>query len=263
LPPLFYDCCFIRGNRLIGPVEARSNGHRRNDRRVRHTAGRNIGRSFRGIPRSVHSYRAVGSTKCCHSNPSVHERDNLLASTQHTVLESARPYTLATDRRVPVQTTHDAYKAASLNTFDPFVYPIVGVQTMFGNGSGSNYATRYSRVFADNAIGNFMTSAVVPSLTGEDSRYYRRGTGGVFSRLAYAASRSVVTRTRSGGKAFNISEIGGNAVAAGLSNLYYSPSDRTVGATVARCATQIGWDTLANELKEFWPDISARLRSKR
>jgi len=172
-------------------------------------------------------------------------------------------YMTVDSAHVPVQTTHDAYKAASLNTFDPFVYPIVGVQTMFGTGSGSNYATRYSRVFADNAIGNFMTSAVVPSLTGEDSRYYRRGTGGVFSRLAYAASRSVVTRTRSGGTAFNISEIGGNAVAAGLSNLYYSPSDRTVRATVARCATQIGWDTIANELKEFWPDISARLRSKR
>src|SRR5580765_258734 len=164
---------------------------------------------------------------------------------------------------VTVQTTHDAYKAASLNTFDPFVYPIVGVQTMFGSGSGSNYATRYSRVFADNAIGNFMTSAVVPSLTGEDSRYYRRGTGGVFSRLAYAASRSVVTRTRSGGTAFNIAEIGGNAAAAGLSNLYYSPSDRTVGATASRWATQIAWDTLANELKEFWPDINARLRPKR
>jgi hypothetical protein len=163
---------------------------------------------------------------------------------------------------VTVQTTHDAYKAASLNTFDPFVYPTVGVLTMFGSGSGSSYAARYSRAFADNAIGNFMTSAVVPSLTGEDSRYYRRGTGGVLSRLAYAASRSVVTRTRSGGTAFNISEIGGNAAAAALSNLYYSPSDRTVGATAMRGATQIAWDTLANELKEFWPDINAKIRRR-
>ena len=158
---------------------------------------------------------------------------------------------------VTVQTTHDAYKAASLNTFDPFVYPTVGVLTMFGSGSGTSYATRYSRAFADNAIGNFMTSAVVPSLTGEDSRYYRRGTGGVFSRLT-----SVVTRTRSGGTAFNIAEIGGNAAAAGLSNLYYSPSDRTVGATVSRWATQVAWDTLANELKEFWPDINAKLHRR-
>lgn len=160
---------------------------------------------------------------------------------------------------VTVQTTHDAYKAASLNTFDPFVYPTVGALTLFGSGSGGNYSTRYARAFADNAIGNFMTSAVVPSLTGEDSRYYRRGTGGVLSRMAYAASRSVVTRTRSGGTSFNVAEIGGNAAAAGLSNLYYSPPDRTVSATATRWGTQIAWDTLANELKEFWPDIHARI----
>ena len=171
-------------------------------------------------------------------------------------------YMTADPSRATVQTTHDAYKAASLSTFDPFVYPTVGVLTMFGSGSGGNYATRYSRAFADNAIGNFMTSAVVPSLTGEDSRYYRRATGGVFSRLAYAASRSVVTRTRSGGATFNISEIGGNAVAAGLSNYYYSPSDRTVGATAARFATQVEFDTLANVLKEFWPDINAKLHRR-
>ena len=169
-------------------------------------------------------------------------------------------YMTVDQARPAVQTTHDAFKAASLSTFDPFVYPTVGVMTMFGSGrsgSSNNYATRYSRAFADNAIGNFMTSAVVPSLTGEDSRYYRRATGGIFSRLSYAASRSVVTRTRTGKATFNVSEIGGNAAAAGLSNLYYSPSDRTVGATAARFATQVAFDTLANELKEFWPDINA------
>src|SRR5579871_4211952 len=73
-------------------------------------------------------------------------------------------YTTADPSRATVQTTHDAFKAASLNTFDPFVYPTVGTMTMFG-GHENNYATRYSRAFADNAIGNFMTSAVVPSLT--------------------------------------------------------------------------------------------------
>jgi hypothetical protein len=168
-------------------------------------------------------------------------------------------YMTVDSTHVTVQTTHDAFRAASLSTFDPFVYATVGAMTMMGSGSGDNYATRYSRAFADNAIGNFMTSAVVPSLTGEDSRYYRRGAGGVWSRLGYAASRSLVTRTRSGGTAFNIAEIGGNAAAATLSNLYYSPSERTVGATATRWGTQVAWDTLANELKEFWPDIHAKL----
>ena len=99
-------------------------------------------------------------------------------------------------------------------------------------------------------------------MTGQDSRYYRRGEGGVFSRLAYAASRSVVTRTRSGGATFNIAEVTGTAAAAGLSNIYYAPADRTVGGTVSRWGTQIMWDTVANELKEFWPDIRARLHRR-
>src|SRR4051812_32185831 len=62
--------------------------------------------------------------------------------------------------RAATQTTHDAFKAASLSTFDPFVYPFVGATTMFGSGQDDPYAVRYSRALADNGIGNFMTSAI-------------------------------------------------------------------------------------------------------
>lgn len=169
-------------------------------------------------------------------------------------------YTTVDNVRVPNQTTHEAFRTAALGSFDPVVFPFIGVMTLVGNGdANANYETRYSRAFADNAIGNFMTTAIVPSLTNEDSRYFRRGTGGVFSRLTYAASRSLVTRKRSGGATFNISEIGGNAAAAGLSNIYYSPADRTTNATLARWGMQVMWDTVANEAKEFWPDIHTRL----
>ena len=161
-------------------------------------------------------------------------------------------------------TTRESFRIASLSTFDPIVYPFIGMTTMFGQGSGGNsdrnYSERFATAFADNAVGNFMTTAVMPSLTHQDSRYYRRGEGGVFSRLAYAASRSVITRTRDGRAAFNISEIGGNFAAAALSNLYYSPADRTMSGTLSRWGTQVMWDTAANELKEFWPDLRRRLR---
>ena len=169
-------------------------------------------------------------------------------------------YTTVDAAHVPNQTTHDSYRAAALGSFDPVVFPFIGVMTLVSNGdANATYRTRYSRAFADNAIGNFMTTAVVPSLTNEDSRYFRRGTGGVFSRLAYAATRSVVTRKRSGGATVNVSEIGGTAAAAGLSNIYYSLADRTMNSTLTRWGSQVMWDTVANELKEFWPDIHARI----
>jgi hypothetical protein len=164
---------------------------------------------------------------------------------------------------VAKETTREAFKIAALGTFDPVMYPVLGVMTAIGSGSSDTpYAQRYAVAFADNAIGNFMTTAVLPSMTGEDSRYYRRGEGGVFRRLAYAASRSVVTRTRSGAATFNISEVAGTAAAAGLSNIYYSPADRTLGGTMSRWGTQIMWDTVANEMKEFWPDIRAKLHRR-
>jgi hypothetical protein len=155
-----------------------------------------------------------------------------------------------------VSRTH-LFKLASESTFDPVVYPYVGLVTALGGNQ--NYRERYMRAFADNSIGNFMTTAMVPSLTNQDPRYFRSGQGGVFRRIAYAASRSVVTRTRSGQTTFNVSEIGGNLAAAGLSNLYYGPADRTVAGTASRWGTQVMWDTVANELKEFWPDIRAKL----
>ena len=172
-------------------------------------------------------------------------------------------YTTVDAPSAPPLTTREAFRMASLGTFDPVVYPFIGITTMFGQSErGRSYETRYATAFADNAIGNFMTTAVMPSLTHQDPRYYRRGEGGVFGRIAYAASRSVVTRTASGRATFNLSEIGGNFVGAGLSNIYYSPAERTMSGTLSRFGTQVMWDTLANEMKEFWPDVRAKLRRR-
>ena len=99
----------------------------------------------------------------------------------------------------------------------------------------------------------------MPSILKQDPRYYQGRKTGFFNRLAYAASRSAVTRSRSGHPQFNLSEVGGTLVVANISNLYYPPEERTVPATLERWGTQAMWDTVANELKEFWPDIRRKL----
>jgi hypothetical protein len=48
-------------------------------------------------------------------------------------------------------------------------------------------------------------------------------------------------------------------VAAAISNLYYPPEARSPADTLTRWGTQIMWDTLSNELKEFWPDIRRKI----
>ncbi len=154
------------------------------------------------------------------------------------------------------------FAMASLNTFDPYVYPFVGFVAAFNHtyGAGMNgFLKQYPASLVDNAVGNFLTSAVVPSAIHQDPRYYQRGSGSFFGRVAYAASRSVITRSDAGHPQFNFSEIGGNALAAGMSNLYYPTADRTVTGTLSRWGMQVMWDTLSNEMKEFWPDVRRKL----
>lgn len=123
-----------------------------------------------------------------------------------------------------------------------------------GRGA-AGYGRYYWRAFADGVSGTYFTEAIVPSLAHQDPRYYTLENGSVWHRIGYALSRVVVTKTDSGGEAFNISEVGGNALEAGLANLYYPPQERGVGKTAANWATQIESAALNNLAKEFWPDI--------
>lgn len=160
-------------------------------------------------------------------------------------------------------TPKQTFKTAAQNSFDPFVFPLVGVTVAFGQGGAGDYRRRYGTALADNAIGNMMTSAVVPTLLHQDPRYYESGKGGVLRRTGYALSRTLVTRARSGTAQFNFSEIAGNLTAASISNVYYARGDRSVSATLTRWGAQVMWDALSNELKEFWPDVRTFMRSRR
>jgi hypothetical protein len=168
--------------------------------------------------------------------------------------------TVEGQRQVPPITARRAFTMAGLNSFDPYVFPFVGVVAALGVGQGTtSYTRRYATAMADNSIGNFMTTAVLPSLLHQDPRYFELGAGSLWHRVGYAASRSVVTRSRSGGAQFNVSEIGGNAIAAMISNAYYQPADRNALGVLTRWGSQVMWDTLSNELKEFWPDVRRKL----
>lgn len=127
----------------------------------------------------------------------------------------------------------------------------------------AGYGRYYWRAFADQASGAMFTEAIVPTLTHEDPRYYTLGHGGFFKRAGYALSQLVLTRKDTPGIGFNISEAGGNALVAGLSNAYYPPQERGLNKTIINWATQMESAGLNNIVKEFWPDIRRKvLRQK-
>ena len=162
----------------------------------------------------------------------------------------------------------ESFKMAFLDSFDPFVYPLFGfvagvnhlenAQPQWGQG-WSGYFKRYGLAFADNTSCSLITTGLMPTLLKQDPRYYQGRKSGFIPRFAYAASRSAVTKSRSGHPQFNMSEIGGTLVVANLSNFYYPADERTTRDTLERWGTQAMWDTVANELKEFWPDIRRML----
>jgi hypothetical protein len=125
----------------------------------------------------------------------------------------------------------------------------------FGQGA-KGYGRYYWHAVADQAVGNYLTEAIVPVATHEDPRYYTLGHGGFIKRTGYAVSRLLITRTDSGGRTFNFSEIVGNGAGAGISDAYYPSRERTWTKTGQKWVTQIALDGVFNIVKEFWPDIN-------
>jgi hypothetical protein len=159
-----------------------------------------------------------------------------------------------------------AYK----DSFDWPVYPTAALfaslyqledqNPSFGQGM-AGYAKRFGTAYGDQMIGNMMTEGFVPALLHQDPRYFRLGDGTKKGRLWYAATRIFVSRTDSGGRAFNISEWGGNGAAVAISNLYY-PDTRTVSDNAQKLLIACATDAFSNVLKEFWPDVKRRFKKK-
>jgi hypothetical protein len=157
----------------------------------------------------------------------------------------------------------------SIASKDSFDYPLVLLAAgLAGIGQWSDenpsfrqgmagFGKRLVTGYADQALGNMMTEGVFPSLLHEDPRYYRRGTGGTWSRTRYSVTRLFVTHTDSGRTRFNYSEWIGNSVAVAVSNAYY-PDGRTAGSNAVKLMEQCSLDGFAQVLKEFWPDVKQK-----
>jgi hypothetical protein len=158
----------------------------------------------------------------------------------------------------------EKFDIAAHDAFDPFSWVVSGLYAgvaqwqnqypAFGQGM-KGYGQRYGGAFADGGIGNFLSEAILPTILHEDPRYFRMGDGTKLHRIGYAMSRVLVTRTDSGGSRFNFSEIAGNMGAAGLSNLYYPPGDRSLPQTIEKFTVSVLSDAGFNVLREFWPDM--------
>jgi hypothetical protein len=104
---------------------------------------------------------------------------------------------------------------------------------------------------------NFFSDFLLASAFHEDTRYVRMGSSRKrWSRIGYAISRSVITRTDSGNPTFNFANVLGSGMSAGLSNAYYPPVSRTMSVSLTNLGTSVAGSGFANLMPELGPDVS-------
>jgi hypothetical protein len=153
-------------------------------------------------------------------------------------------------------------------TMDPFTFLGAAFTSGLGQATDSfhdygqglaGYGKRFGAATADSVNGALWGGFIFPVMLKQDPRYFRLGEGSMKHRIGYAISRVAVTRTDSGHRAFNFSEVLGNLVAGGIANTYYPEADRGLGLTFQRAGVVTGLGTLGKIGQEFLPDVDRKI----
>jgi hypothetical protein len=200
------------------------------------------------------------------TTPSSSAEDN--AADDHRMFKLLPNYKTINDPEQPFAPIDVSEKFALVqHYFDPFTFVFTsitagieqGTNEKAGYGQGAmGYAKRYGADFTDGLTNEIFVTGVFPALLHEDPRYYRLGRGSAFKRTAYALSRILIARNDSGNNRINASEFLGNLTSGALSMTYYPQNQRNVSDVFTRMSVEIGYDSLFNVLKEFYPDLKRK-----
>jgi hypothetical protein len=155
------------------------------------------------------------------------------------------------------------------DSFDPVTFLATGfgagldqaenTDPSYGQGA-EGYGGRFGVEFAGQASSRFFHDFAYPWIFSEDPRYYRLAHGRAGRRLLHAVGHAVVAHRDDGERMFNFSEWLGTTSTVVLSNTYHPdnqrgffPSAQAVGYSILQ---DVGFDVL----REFWPEISRKLR---
>ena len=140
------------------------------------------------------------------------------------------------------------------NAFQASLQQADNGQPHFGQGWRA-YASRFGALEADQATWSFFTFGLLPHILHDDPRYWRKRYGSPWSRIKYAASRTVITYTDDRKNTFNIPEVAGQLLQQGISTTYYPPVDRSASAVFQNWGINLAYNSAYNVLKEFYPDF--------
>ena len=159
----------------------------------------------------------------------------------------------------------------SRTTYDPFVWLTAGIGSGIDQASnspsdwgqgGEAYGKRFGANLAGQASNAFLGRWLLPTILHQDPRYFRRGGGGFGRRLGHVISSVLVTRTDSGGRAFNASLVGGALMSGALANAYYPDGERGAGLTLSSAGFGLAGAAASNFTDEFFPGIKHKVLRK-
>jgi hypothetical protein len=183
-----------------------------------------------------------GSSETTSLRASPHESDDEVKQSKRILWIFPNYRAVSANTQLPPLSSRNKFWLATQDSFDYSSFVSAGILAgasqanksypEFGQGA-KGYGRYYWHAMTDQAVGNYLTEAIVPVVTHEDPRYYTLGRG-----------------------TLNLAEIVGNGAGAGISNTYYPARERTWTKTGQKWLTQVALDGAFNILKEFWPDIN-------
>lgn len=149
-----------------------------------------------------------------------------------------------------------------LITLVPAIYSasfeqIARTDPKYGN-DGDAYAEKFGAAMLRAGSTRLLSAGVFASIFHQDPRYYRAGSGSVWSRGTEAAEQAIMTRGDDGNRQANVSGIVARAAAAVLTLAYYPPRSQTRRVVLSTFATSIATNAGANLVLEFFPDLAEK-----
>ena len=130
--------------------------------------------------------------------------------------------------------------------------------------SAKGFAQRVGAAAARDSSETIFADSVLAPILHEDPRYYRLGpTHGLVSRVFYAATRTLVTRTDGGKPTPNFALVGGNLAGAALTQAYYPRINTGFRPTMVTFGTSLGGSSVGFVFDEFLRDALARFHHDR
>jgi hypothetical protein len=165
---------------------------------------------------------------------------------------AAQKFQLAANNSISLSTIGEAILASAFGQL---------INSPSGYHQGADgYAKRFGADMARSASDNLFGTFLIASALHEDPRFYVKRRLTLKESVRYAAVRLVYTRNDSGEQVINYYGLVGPLASEALANTYYPKSNRGVGSTLTRYASDQGWKFTGNLIRQYWPRINRKLR---